>query len=544
LRPAVLCVVLLAVTTQGCWMVTPEDPPSPPVECGDGVKASIEECDNGPENSDTRPGACRTICALAGCGDFVIDPGEACDDGNRFGGDGCGVACRKIEQCGDGILDPGAEECDEGAENSDTRANQCRTNCKLPKCGDDVEDRGEECDDGNVVSGDSCDSNCTLPRCGNGIASGTEECDDGNSFNTDTCKQDCTRNSCSGGVDGAGSRCFVLRTLQVPDSDLRAVEIADMDGNGWADIVLADRDDDTLKIFWNNGGFFTLWETWVGQFPSFSGDDPVDVAIGDIDADGRLDVVTANETQDLLCLLENTGNRSFRQHFLKVEGQPTDVALAPVDASAGLEVLVGLDDADEVRVIRMNRFTPYGTPQALPASGPVSLGAGDLDGDGDADIAWSTGSPGIALNQGGTLEKSSVANSKSTSAVKVWNLDGAGPAELVIGVHGLFTSEYLRVYANSDTTNTSVFDSYVDVSVSEWPVHLARSGGEVVYADNGGHFAVLRNEQGSLSGERLFTYDGDAKGLAAGDLDNDGSPDVVIISKDKQAVLVFTGKSP
>jgi cysteine-rich repeat protein len=71
------------------------------------------------------------VVLAVGCGDGVPDPGEVCDDGNRLGGDGCAATCRKVEQCGDGILEPGAEQCDEGTSNSDTRANQCRTDCTL-----------------------------------------------------------------------------------------------------------------------------------------------------------------------------------------------------------------------------------------------------------------------------------------------------------------------------------------------------------------------------------------------------------------------------
>jgi hypothetical protein len=41
--------------------------------------------------------------------------------------------------CGNGVLDAG-EECDDGAANSDTATDACRTNCRLAGCGDGVED--------------------------------------------------------------------------------------------------------------------------------------------------------------------------------------------------------------------------------------------------------------------------------------------------------------------------------------------------------------------------------------------------------------------
>ncbi|MFL5347927.1 MAG: DUF4215 domain-containing protein [Hyalangium sp.] len=543
MRPVIRYAVVLVACVLACSLDSQPRPPPTPAICGDGVLASSEQCDNGSRNSDTQPGACRTTCVLAGCGDGVLDPNEVCDDGNRTAGDGCAATCRKIEQCGDGTLDPGAEQCDEGANNSDTRANRCRTDCTSPRCGDSVVDRGEECDDGNLDNGDACDSNCTRPRCGNGVTGSGEECDDGNMFNTDACRPDCTRNTCSRGVDSAGNSCFVVRELPVPDSELRSVEVADLDGNGWDDIAVVDRDDDSVKVFWNSGGAFTYAAFWVAPIFTLSGDHPVDLAIGDINADGKLDMVTANEDQDRLCLLENKGNRSFDRHFIDVPGKPKDVAIAPIDAYAGQEVIVGVHDADEVRVIRLNNFSSYGTPQAVSASNPESLTVGDVDGDGDADLAWSVGSPVIAQNEGGTITKASISNSQSTSAAKLWDLDGTAPAELVIGVYGLFTREHLRVFMNSDTLNASVFDTYSDVSVKEWPVYLARFGSGVAYADNGGTFGILRNEQGTLLDERTFTYDGDAKGLASGDFDKDGAPDIAIISQDKKAVLLFMSHS-
>src|SRR5689334_15480067 len=49
-----------------------------PGVCGDGVKNLDEDCDEGPDNSDTVPGACRSYCVVAGCMDGVSDPAELC----------------------------------------------------------------------------------------------------------------------------------------------------------------------------------------------------------------------------------------------------------------------------------------------------------------------------------------------------------------------------------------------------------------------------------------------------------------------------------
>jgi cysteine-rich repeat protein len=61
--------------------------------CGNGVIEGAEACDDGADNSDTAPDACRSDCQLPRCGDGVADEGEACDDGDEWGGDGCTPVC-------------------------------------------------------------------------------------------------------------------------------------------------------------------------------------------------------------------------------------------------------------------------------------------------------------------------------------------------------------------------------------------------------------------------------------------------------------------
>jgi len=83
----------------------------PKAICGNGKVEAAEECDDGPANGVFHGDgtACTTTCVrepqcraagggnqacVGRCGDGVLDPGEACDDGNRTDGDGCTAACR------------------------------------------------------------------------------------------------------------------------------------------------------------------------------------------------------------------------------------------------------------------------------------------------------------------------------------------------------------------------------------------------------------------------------------------------------------------
>jgi cysteine-rich repeat protein len=85
--------------------------------CGDGVNSGTEECDDGTSNSDTLRCGCSTDCRTIRCGDGLVNGAEQCDLGPNntaeYGdGVGCTPSCTPPHYCGDGIFDPGFEDCD------------------------------------------------------------------------------------------------------------------------------------------------------------------------------------------------------------------------------------------------------------------------------------------------------------------------------------------------------------------------------------------------------------------------------------------------
>ncbi|MEZ4365468.1 MAG: hypothetical protein R2939_04160 [Kofleriaceae bacterium] len=175
--------------------------------------AQVAACDQRAEGATcTLPGIgagqCRDgLCVVAGCGDGVVDPGEACDDGNQVADDGCTNACA-LPTCGDGVRQ-GDEVCDEGAANGDDRA--CTSRCLRATCGDNLVRAGdEECDGGAAnADDDACTLACTRNVCGDGkVWAGVEACDDGNQVDGDGCRGDCGKlEVCPDGVVDAGEAC-------------------------------------------------------------------------------------------------------------------------------------------------------------------------------------------------------------------------------------------------------------------------------------------------------------------------------------------------
>src|SRR3954462_1519447 len=132
--------------------------PSAGEPCGDGYCLIKRSCVTVSLNGEPA----RPTCIIPGtCGNGLRDSNEECDDGNNKSGDGCEADCT-LPKCGNGVIDPG-EDCD----GHDVGNYHCSSNCTVEMCGNGVIDFGEECD--GTAGLQPCSENCHQERCGNGF---------------------------------------------------------------------------------------------------------------------------------------------------------------------------------------------------------------------------------------------------------------------------------------------------------------------------------------------------------------------------------------
>lgn len=103
--------------------------------CGDGVVTRFEFCDDGSAQNTGAYGHCMPDCTALGphCGDGTVDDGfEECDDGDNLGGPGgCNPDCSSGPTCGDGIRQPElGEGCDAGPDNG-VPGSGCSASCEV-----------------------------------------------------------------------------------------------------------------------------------------------------------------------------------------------------------------------------------------------------------------------------------------------------------------------------------------------------------------------------------------------------------------------------
>lgn len=174
----------------------------------------------------------------------------------------------------------------------------------------------------------------------------------------------------------------------------RGLAIRDMDGDGDLDVVITSSVDNAVRLMRNDGsGSLSVAAIVpVGQLPT-------SCVIADIDNDGDLDVAVTNAQSNTVTLIDNLGTWAFSTRTLTAVGQgPYDLELGDVDSDGLADLtVVGLQDS----MLRVLRQSAAGTFEQVAAVGllvrPRDVEQADLDGDGRLDCIV------VGERTGGTL---------------------------------------------------------------------------------------------------------------------------------------------
>lgn len=333
-----------------------------------------------------------------------------------------------------------------------------------------------------------------------------------------------------------------------------AVLLCDLDADGDLDLIGANEGSDNIAVFRQTGtGIIEQFAEFFAQGITVG---VADAAAADLDADGDLDLVTANAGGDDLTILlgDGLGGLGVVQPNLGGPGvtdAPVAIDIADFDADGALDLVTANQGANSLGILF--QATPFSfqlDPTVLGGPGstltPADVLAGDLDGDGDVDV--------VSANEG------------SHSLTVFWQ-EGAGPFDpeplslggpgVTGGARGVAAADVDRdgdldlVSANSASHSLSLFLQSGAGSFDRTPMGIGGPGTTdgpaavtVTDFDGDGRMDVLSaNEVGNSltvffqSAEGLFdsvpfTFGtpGATAGtvaLATADLDNDGHQDLV-----------------
>ena len=350
-----------------------------------------------------------------------------------------------------------------------------------------------------------------------------------------------------------------------------SVALDDLDGDGDTDLVAADAVGDDLAVFFQGPpGSFGSSLLALGGFPITDG--VRGVALGDLDGDSGVDVVAANGVGDNLTV--------FFQSLPSLDSTPLVLGDFSTTRFPVAVALGDLDGNGTTDLVSANQGFPGTTSDNLSAffqrshgsfastsrelggsSNSVSVAVGDLDGDGDMDVAsiddgtgflpiffqgapGSFGSPPLAL--GGP---SMTINS---SSVVLGDLDGDGALDLLsANAGGDDLTVFFQVAPRSFESTLAlggfpITDAPVSVALGD----LDQDGDlEVVSANEVGNDLAVFFQVGpgsfasspALGGSSTTTG---PRSVALGDLDGDGTPDLASANAGGNSLTVFFQESP
>jgi hypothetical protein len=287
-----------------------------------------------------------------------------------------------------------------------------------------------------------------------------------------------------------------------------------------------------------------------------TGSEPYSVAIGDLNGDGKPELVTANGRYETntISVLANRGDGTFRAKLDYATGLgPESVAIGDLNGDGKAELATANVAANSVSLF-FNRGD--GTFQAkrdyATGSGPFSVAIGDLNGDGKPDLATANANNGgagtvsVLLNRGdgsfGT--KVDYATGRFPTSVAVGDLNGDGRPELAT--------------ANADANSVSVFLNRGDATFQAKRDYTTGLGPDsVVIGDlNGDGKPELATANGAANSISVLLNRGDGSfqakldyrtghgpsSVAIGDLNGNGKPDLATANNDASSVSVLLSR--
>ncbi|MCD6596355.1 MAG: VCBS repeat-containing protein, partial [Bacteroidales bacterium] len=331
----------------------------------------------------------------------------------------------------------------------------------------------------------------------------------------------------------------------------RDVFVADLDNDSDMDLISASQDDDMIAWYENIDGLGSFSEQKV---ITTSANYATDVYVADINGDGFLDVLSASVQDNKIAWYKNNGDGSFgEQLVISTEVYfASCVYAADLDGDGDMDVIAGsISDgglADVAWFENTDSLGTFGSKNVISTevSGVRKVITSDLDNDGDMDIlsasfadnkiAWYKNLDGL-----GTFSNQKIITTSAEGAWSVFaaDLDNDGDADVLSTSWSVFLNDNRIVwYENIDDDSTFSEQKIISTSFLQptyiYAADLDNDGDiDVVSGAHNDNLICFENIDGSGDFSTQHVISDSAKGVYSvycSDIDLDGYLDIIYTS--------------
>jgi hypothetical protein len=359
------------------------------------------------------------------------------------------------------------------------------------------------------------------------------------------------------------------------DPQIESLHVADIDGDGLNDIIIANNSRSKINILYNQTGKTNLTKkakpmadiSAVNELPpdarfrieSIASEKRISsLVVADLNSDGRPDIAYYGEPKELVVLFnEGTNGWSAPKRWPIDDGQLSANALNTGDLNGDHLTDLTLLADNYIYYIPQKPDHTLGEPQKIPFSGSVkAVQVLDVDGDGLSDLLlvnWEDRNPfrfrlqekngelgpelyfpmspirsywADNLETNSKTEVITIAQNSGRAAISSFNRKPADP------LSGNFRQGQLQVLPLNKTDKARRGLLWADVNHDGLPDLL------VAEPENGQISIYFQQKDGSLSSAKTFPTLAGVTDLAVADWDADGNADIFMLSQDEHQVGV------
>jgi len=354
---------------------------------------------------------------------------------------------------------------------------------------------------------------------------------------------------CPGGLV-PGQMCHGLDDLVIPGNCVpRPVEIADLDGDGYGEILIGCEGGSLLSFAGSAAGPATR-PSVIGH----AGALPRDIEVGQLDGGPNLDILVVNEVLSYGVRVFTDGDGEYVLTDYDVGEHPTRGAIGNWNGAGGPDIAVTLTLGDEVAFLSnidaSGSFAPgesIGTPDE-----PLDLALGDLDEDGLDDLAVvsrSGNTLSVFLNRLGAMAPVEQTYGQEPGAepnrILINNIEPDDTVDILLTRGG---KSGLRIYRGMgegayDPEPPEVVGLGQQLQGLDDGDFDGNERPDAVLVDRDGqmlYFLMLIMPPDMVELESLMV-DGVPWDIAAGDINGDGVSDVVVSQENDRVTIVLSG---